>query len=181
MTRKTRKAQPMVAMPTEGEALLAAETNAAVAELVADAIEEVEADHAADHEGPSAPRGKSVVPLGYKKVYATRAVVAGQTSKAAKRQCGDWLAKELLAECVPDGKTFDLPRFLAILEANGIDAARWPSRSNGWEGRLRMSGAIVLRGVVGRSGEFRTPEATIRLAELPEAANFLAKWDGRNG
>jgi hypothetical protein len=44
-----------------------------------------------------------------------------------------------------------------------------------------MSGAIVLRGVVGKSGVFRTPEAEIRLADLPEAASFLTKWDGRNG
>lgn len=145
---------------------------------VAEAIAEVEAEHDADE----AKRGKSVVPLGYKKTYATRAVLAGQTSKAAKRQNGDWLAQELLAECVPDGKRFDLARFLAIFEANtGTDAmARWPNRNNGWEGRLRMSGAIVLRGVVAKSGVFRTPDSETNLAELPEAAGFLAKWDGRN-
>jgi hypothetical protein len=181
MARKSKKTA-IVAMPTEGEALLIAEHKTAVAELVADAIAEVEADHAADHEGPSAPRGRSVVPLGYKKKYATRAVTAGQTSKAAKRQCSDWLALELLAECVPDGKTFALNRFLDILEANGVKDPldRWPSRTNGWEGRIRMSGGVLLRGIVAKSGEFRTPEATVRLAEIPEAASFLAKWDGRN-
>ena len=157
--------------------VLECENAEAGAELAA-VLAQVEAEHDADEQ----KRGKSVVPLGYKKTYATRAVLAGQTSKAAKRQNGDWLAQELLAECVPDGKTFDLARFLAIFEANtGTDAlTRWPNRNSGWEGRLRMSGAIVLRGVVAKSGVFRTPDGEVRLAEIPEAASFLARWDGRN-
>jgi hypothetical protein len=135
------------------------------------------------HEADETKRGKSVVPLGYKKTYAQRAVAAGRTTKAAKRSNGDWLAQELEAECVRDGHKFDLSRFLAILEANGIGNAleRWPNRNNGWEGRLRMSGAIVLRGIVCRAGIFRTPENETRLADDPNAAAMLTKWDGRNG
>jgi hypothetical protein len=113
-------------------------------------------------------RPRSVVPAGYKAAYAARAMARGETSKAAKRQNGDWLAKELLAECVPDGKTFDMMRFLDILEANGVSDPlnRWPNRNKGWEGRLRMSGAIVLRGLVKKAGVLVTPDTTI---EVPES------------
>jgi hypothetical protein len=120
-------------------------------------------------------RARSVVPSGYKRAYATRAVLRGATTRAAKRANGDWLARELEAECVSDGKTFDFDRFVAILEANGIDPARWPNRNNGWQGRLRMSGAIVLRTIVRASGVLRTPDGETNLHDLPEAASFLAK------
>lgn len=130
-------------------------------------------------------RPKTVVPVGYKAAYRAKATAMGRTSKAAKRCNNDWLAQELEGECIGKGGVFDLPRFVAILEANGVDANRWPSRTNGWEGRLRMTGAIVLRGVVGKSGVFRTPENETRLGELAAAgdtlvAEFLAKHDGRD-
>ena len=128
-------------------------------------------------------RPKTVVPVAYKAQYRAKAIAMGRTSKAAKRSNNDWLAQELEGECI--GKNgFDLPRFVAILEANGVDANRWPSRTNGWEGRLRMTGAIVLRGVVGKSGIFRTPESTTNLHEIAQedalVREFLAKHDGRN-
>ena len=128
---------------------------------------------------------KTVVPVAYKAKYRARAAALGLHGKAHKRSNCDWLAQELANECVANG-AFDLSRFLAICEANGVDAlSRWPSRSNGWEGRLRMSGAIVLRGIVGKSGVFRTPEGEIVLGELERqgdalASEFLAKHDGRN-
>ena len=125
-------------------------------------------------------RAKSVVPKAYKAAYAVKALARGDNSKAAKRANGDWLARELQAECVQDGKTFDLQRFLAICDANGVDAlARWPNRNAGWEGRLRMSGAIVLRGIVGKTGVLRTPDGEIDVrslaAEDEVAAAFVAK------
>lgn len=129
---------------------------------------------------------KTVVPVAYKAKYRAEAARLGLHGKAHKRSNCDWLAQELANECVRKG-VFDLRRFLDICEANGVDAmARWPNRNNGWEGRLRMSGAIVLRGIVGKSGVFRTPESEVRLAELASqgdslAAAFLAKHDGRNG
>ena len=130
-------------------------------------------------------RPKTVVPVAYKAQYRAKAIAMGRTSKAAKRSNNDWLAQELEGECIGKGGVFDLSRFVAILEANGVDANRWPSRTNGWEGRLRMTGAIVLRGVVGKSGVFRTPEATINLHEIAQedalVREFLAKHDGRNG
>jgi hypothetical protein len=129
---------------------------------------------------------KTVVPVGYKAAYRAKAAQLGLHGKAHKRSNCDWLAQELATECVRKG-VFDLQRFLAIFAENtGEDAmSRWPSRTNGWEGRLRMSGAIVLRGVVGKSGVFRTPEGEIRLGELAAqgdslAGEFLAKHDGRN-
>ena len=131
-------------------------------------------------------RPKTVVPVGYKAAYRARAAAMGRTSKAAKRSNSDWLAQELEAECIGKGGVFDLPRFLAIFSANtGEDATvRWPNRNNGWEGRLRMSGAIVLRGVVGKRGVFRTPDGETDLHELaksePLVREFLAKHDGRN-
>jgi hypothetical protein len=46
-----------------------------------------------------------------------------------------------------------------------------------------MSGAIVMRGVVGKRGTFRTPEGETNLHEVEDSLvrEFLAKWDGRNG
>lgn len=134
-------------------------------------------------------RPKTVVPVGYKAAYRANAAKLGRTSKAAKRSNSDWLAQELEAEVIGKGGVFDLPRFLAIFSANtGEDAlARWPNRNNGWEGRLRMSGSIVLRGVIGKRGVFRTPEGTeTNLVELANEGDtlvraFLAKHDGRNG
>lgn len=133
-------------------------------------------------------RPKTVVPVGYKAAYRARAAALGRTSKASKRSNSDWLAQELESECIGKSGAFDLQRFLAIFSANtGEDAlVRWPSRTNGWEGRLRMSGAIVMRGVVGKRGTFRTPEGEVSLTELANegdslAGSFLAKWDGRNG
>jgi hypothetical protein len=126
-------------------------------------------------------RARSVVPKAYKATYAVRALARGDNSKAAKRANGDWLARELQAECVQDGKTFDLQRFLAICDANGVDAlARWPNRNAGWEGRLRMSGAIVLRGIVGKTGVLRTPDGETDVRSLASegdevAAAFVAK------
>lgn len=131
---------------------------------------------------------KTVVPVSYKAKYRARAAALGLTSKAAKRSNSDWLAQELENECVGKGGVFDLDRFCAIFTANTSEDAlvRWPSRTNGWEGRLRMSGAIVLRGVVGKRGTFRTPDGEIDLVALAAegdslARTFLAKWDGRNG
>lgn len=143
---------------------------------------EVAAEVAAEPQVDTRP--KTVVPVGYKNKYRAQAAALGRTSKASKRSNSDWLAQELEAECISKQGVFSLDRFLAIFAANtGEDAlVRWPNRNNGWEGRLRMSGAIVLRGVVGKSGVFRTPDGETNLHEIDEplAREFLARWDGRN-
>jgi hypothetical protein len=135
-------------------------------------IEETEVEINDEQVEEDIRRPKSVVPAGYKRKYAYRAVSNGYTTRAAKRANGDWLARELEAECVQDGKTFDMERFLTIYNLNtGEDAlVRWSNRNNGWQGRLRMSGAIVLRGIVRKTGVLITPDTTI---EAP--ASFTAK------
>lgn len=159
MARKSNKAQTaQLEVATIDDATYAeAET---MNSQIAEALAKVVADHA---EGEKV-RGKSVVPLGYKKKYAIRAVTEGRTTKAAKRANGDWLAKEMEAECI-EGGVFRLDRFLTILELNGIDHSRWPNRNVGWEGRLRMSGAIVLRGIVKQTGVLRTPDTEVQVPE----------------
>lgn len=124
-------------------------------------------------------RAKTVVGTGYKNAYRARAKAQGRKDKASARGCGDWLQRELQAETIVKGE-FDFDRFVAILDANGVDYSRWNTTSHGWKGRFRMSGSIVLRGVVGKSGLFRTPDGEVNVAELAEsdelAAAFVSKW-----
>lgn len=131
---------------------------------VVEVIEEPLVDHSVIQEDIKVRR--TVVPLKYKELYAARAIAEGRITKAAKRSNGDWLAQELEAECMT-GKSFDFDRFIAILEANGVKHDRWPSRTSGWQGRVRMSGAIVLRGVVRKAGVMVTPEGSY--INAPEA------------
>jgi hypothetical protein len=132
---------------------------------------------------PKAPAPKTVVKTAYKEAYKARAAALGRNDKASKRGNGDWLQRELQAETIGKDGKWDLGRFCAICEANGVEnpLARWPNRSNGWEGRVRMSGSLVLRGIVGKTAVFRTPDTVTNLAELAEQGNedaqaFLAKW-----
>jgi len=132
---------------------------------------------------PKAPAPKTVVKTAYKEAYKARAAALGHTDKASKRGNGDWLQRELQAETIGKDGKWDLHRFCAICEANGIEdpLTRWPNRNNGWEGRVRMSGSLVLRGIVGKTAVFRTPENETDLASLAEqgdeaAAAFLARW-----
>jgi len=96
---------------------------------------------------------RSVVRNEYKAKYAQRARENGHASKVAQRSTWDWLAQSLAGEVNgPDGK-LDVARFLALLDANGVDHSRWTNRSKGWEGRLRMTGRLALQRVVAASGE----------------------------
>jgi hypothetical protein len=128
-----------------------------------------------------APAPKTVVKVAYKHRYQDRARARGLTDKASKRGNGDWLQRELQAETVGKDGKLDLGRFIAILDANGVDYSRWKREGHGWEGRFRMSGSLVLRGIVGKTATFRTPEQTVDLSKIAsegdaEAAAFLAKW-----
>jgi hypothetical protein len=161
---RTRKSKNATIVHATTEASIVAEV------AIADAIDEAVAQHDEDEK----VRGRSVVPLGYKQTYAARAVRNGHATKAAKRSNSDWLALELEAECVPNGKgPFDLQRFAAILEANGGGNAleRWPNRNSGWEGRLRMSGGVILRSIVRKNGFLVTVEG----AKIEAPADFLAR------
>jgi hypothetical protein len=129
----------------------------------------------------AAPAPKTVVKVVYKHRYQDRAKAAGRTDKASRRGNGDWLQRELQAETVGKDGKLDLQRFIAILDANGVDYSRWKREGHGWEGRFRMSGSLVLRGIVGKTAAFRTPEHAVDLAKLADegdetARAFLAKW-----
>jgi hypothetical protein len=124
----------------------------------------IDAEVAADN----AKRG-SVVRSAYKHKYAQRAAATGG-GKVAQRSCWDWLAQELAAECLV-GTKISIERFLAILDANGVDHSRWTNRSKGWEGRLRMTGRLALQRVVAAQGHLKTAEG----AELEAPADWVAK------
>jgi hypothetical protein len=130
---------------------------------------------------PKAPAPKTVVKTVYKHRYQDQARARGATDKVSKRGNGDWLQRELQAETVGKDGKLDLEAFKAILDCNGADYGRWKQEGHGWEGRFRMSGSLVLRGIVGKSGLFRTPTHTVNVQQLADegnddAAAFLAKW-----
>lgn len=138
-----------------------AQAEAQAAPVVVDA--EVEADNA---------KARSVVGVGYKKRYAERAVAAGLRSKAAQRSAWDWLAETLAGECLDDKARISIERFLAILDANGVDHSRWQNRSKGWEGRLRMTGRLALQRVVAEAMVLKTADGE----ELVPPAEWVAKY-----
>jgi len=111
----------------------------------------------------------SVVRGSYKKLYAARAAEQ-KLGKVAQRSCWDWLAQELAAECL-EGTKISIDRFLALLDANGVDHSRWTNRSKGWEGRLRMTGRLALQKVVAANGHLRTAEG----AAIEAPAEWVAK------
>lgn len=137
---------------------------------------------ALEMETPIAPAPKTVVKVKYKREYQDRAKARGLTDKASRRGNGDWLQRELQAECNAKDGSFDLTRFEAILDANGVDHSRWNRTTRGWEGRVRMSGSISLRGVVGKSGLLRMPDGhNVNVQKIADegdetAQAFLAKW-----
>jgi hypothetical protein len=176
MTRKTRNSKAQ-AQAEFAQAL--AEHVAETQDSVLIVTPEQGAEQALD-QGKLGP--KTIVKVGYKRAYQDRAAARGLKDKVSKRGNGDWLQRELQSETVHEGR-FDLARFERILEANGVDHSRWNRTTRGWEGRVRMSGSISLRGVVGKSGMLRLPagEETINVQALAddgdvEAIAFLAKW-----
>jgi hypothetical protein len=74
------------------------------------------------------------------------------------RHCGDELALLLNRLCLIDD-VFDLTRFEAILAANGVSIARYKKRiTQGWEGRVRMTGRNILARVIREhGGQMKTP------------------------
>jgi hypothetical protein len=125
---------------------------------------EIDAEVAEDNAKPS-----SVVRPAYKHRYAERAAANGG-GKVAQRSCWDWLAQELAAECL-EGTKISIDRFLALLDANGVDHSRWTNRNKGWEGRLRMTGRLALQKVVAAQGGLKTAEGA--MIEAP--ADWVAK------
>ncbi len=133
----------------EAEAPLALSLGEAIEAQTVAIDPEVAADNA---------KARSVVAVAYKDRYAHRAKDAGLARKAAQRSSWDWLAQTLAGECLGEKDRIDIDRFLAILEANGVDHSRWQNRSKGWEGRLRMTGRLALQRVVAEAGTLSLPD-----------------------
>ena len=94
-------------------------------------------------------KGGSVV----KEEYRARYAEAGHPST-----CGDDLATILDNLCQTKSNGTDLERFEAICEANGISLAKYNRTSQGWQGRLRMTGRNMLaRKVWENDGVLLTP------------------------
>jgi len=127
----------------------------------------IDAEVAADN-----AKARSVVGVGYKTRYAARAAGAGLKRKAAQRSAWDWLAETLAGECLGKGDRIDMDRFLATLDANGVDHSRWTNRNKGWVGRLRMTGRLALQRVVAEAGTMRTADGET----LEAPAEWIAKY-----
>lgn len=117
-------------------------------------------------------RKNSVVKAKYKVRYAHRAIEAGLKKKRAKRSAWDWLAEKLADECLDSKDRISIERFLAVLDANGVDHSKWQNRSKGWEGRLRMTGRLALQRVVAEANVLRLPDGE----EMVPPAEWVAKY-----
>jgi len=148
------------------EAIVVEEAIVAQAEAPAAPVEvhaEVQADNA---------KANSVVKTAYKKRYAERAAGAGLKRKAAQRSAWDWLAQNIAGECLDDKDRISIERFLALLDANGVDHSRWTNRNKGWEGRLRMTGRLALQRVVAEAMVLKTADGE----EIEAPAEWVAKY-----
>jgi hypothetical protein len=86
--------------------------------------------------------------------------------------CGDDLATLLNNLCQTKNET-DLGRFEAICNANGVDLSKYNRTTNGWQGRLRMTGRNLLaRKVYEAGGLLHTP---IEGAD-PEGYKMSDEW-----
>lgn len=128
-----------------------------------EAIPQTELDATDDGEAEaSVSLPRSVVKPTYKLRYLDRANAMarkpkGVPTKALKRSSCDWLAVEL-AKLVLDPKAkLVVGQFDAVLEANGVDPAKWNRTSKGWQGRLRMSGRLALEPIVAAEGVLHVP------------------------
>lgn len=147
-------------------------------------VDEAQTETEQAAETPEAPAPRSVVQTRFKRAYQDRAIAAGHKDKVSKRGNGDWLQRELQAETTDKKGRFNLERFVEILDANGVGAdtyGRWKREKPSDIGRFRMSGSIVLRGIVGKTGILRTPDGETNVTELAEqgdeaAAAFLERW-----
>lgn len=120
---------------------------------------------------------RSVVASTYKARYKERAEHArgrkGIAKKVIARSCGDWLALEIATNCVV-GTKLDVAKFEQLLDANGVAHAHWNRETKGWQGRLRMTGRLVLQRVVAEAdGELRLPDGSVSKAPRSWVAQNL--------
>ena len=94
----------------------------------------------------------TVVHEKYKNQYVANAAALGETKKAAKRSNWDWLAQRIAEECLDEKGKISITGFTELLDLNGVDHSKWTNRNQGWEGRFRMTGRVVLQKVVANTG-----------------------------
>ena len=156
MSKKNKRAAVEVAeieIPVQQEAVVEP------VEIDAEVVDEIE-------------KPRSVVKSAYKAKYAQKAAGAGIKRKAAQRSTWDWLAQNIAGECLDEKDHIDIERFLALLDANGVDHSRWTNRNKGWEGRLRMTGRLALQKVVAEATLLKTPDGE----EIEAPAEWVAKF-----
>lgn len=137
----------------------ALETNAKAALLLS---AQVDTDEVSEEVEEEEHRSNTVVSAKYKHKYAERAAAMrkpkGVAPKALKRSTSDWLAIELMKRTLDEKAHIVVPRFEAILDANGVKHSHWNRTTPGWQGRLRMTGRLALQRVVAESGELIIPD-----------------------
>ncbi len=105
-------------------------------------------DHIAEAEATIA-LSRSVVQPGYKAKYAARAKANTRRPAVLARGCGDWLHQTLAKATLDKKGKLDRAAFAAIVEANGLDPAKWAHRNNGG---FRMSAGLALRTIAATEG-----------------------------
>jgi hypothetical protein len=119
------------------------------------AAQPIEAIVAIGEEEPERKSG-GIVKGKYKARYAAR---------GNPRGCNDWLQNTLAPLTLNEFGKLRVAEFEAILDANGVKHAHWNRTTNGWQGRLRMSGGIALRTKVAEQYGLMLPDG--ELIEAP--------------
>ena len=109
---------------------------------------------------------RSVVRSAYKAKYAEREAQMqrrpkGVSRKALARSSGDWLAIELAKLVLDDKSRLVIATYEAILDANGVEHAKYSRSTKGSQGRLRMSTRLALQRVVAEGAELVLPDGSI--------------------
>lgn len=99
-----------------------------------DATWEASADEASELEADEGDAAGSVV----KNEYRIRYAEAGHPN-----HCGDWLANTLNNLVLGKSAT-DIERLEDIFAANGVDTTKYNHSTNGWQGRIRMTGRNMM-------------------------------------
>ena len=122
--------------------------------------------------------GKSVVNKKFKIKYKLLAKERGDKSKAAKRSKWDWLAQQMAELTLTSKAKLRVDDFVDLMAANGVDCDRWPNRSPGWEGRLRMTACLVLRKQMADAadGTLFLADGTTRQMPEDQLAELVAKY-----
>lgn len=144
--------------------------------LILDTCAEEGIDPAAEEDEDEKPRGGSVVPEEYRRLY--------REASSTGRSNGDWLAEQLAGDTLNGEGKLVLDDFIAILEKNGVDmSGKWAamrfSQTPGWQGRFRMNGRQVLEKMVAKTGEYidHTDTVCVPNAEwLADMRSKHAKW-----